>query len=170
MRRRSRLRRLLKWTGTLACILILLGAAACLKWWRIAAYSVAVDGGESRVIGIIQGGLFVYWNDRGLPGVSHLKAGFWIDADSIWDGWAVCVEGWRLYGVTPEFQFERHAAYGSVVIPLWIPFLLVCLPTAWLWRVERRRVAAGGCDACAYDLTGNVSGRCPECGTPVKSE
>ncbi len=28
------------------------------------------------------------------------------------------------------------------------------------WRRDR----AGCCAACGYDLTGNVSGRCPECG------
>lgn len=27
-----------------------------------------------------------------------------------------------------------------------------------------------GCPTCDYDLTGNVSGRCPECGTPVTRE
>jgi len=25
------------------------------------------------------------------------------------------------------------------------------------------------CSKCGYNLTGNVSGRCPECGTPVQS-
>ncbi|GMU21388.1 MAG: hypothetical protein AMXMBFR13_14810 [Phycisphaerae bacterium] len=24
-----------------------------------------------------------------------------------------------------------------------------------------------GCDTCGYNLTGNVSGVCPECGSPV---
>jgi hypothetical protein len=26
----------------------------------------------------------------------------------------------------------------------------------------------GHCQRCGYDLTGNVSGRCPECGTPIE--
>ncbi len=30
-----------------------------------------------------------------------------------------------------------------------------------------KRPRKGYCIACEYDLTGNVSGRCPECGTPV---
>ena len=29
----------------------------------------------------------------------------------------------------------------------------------------RRRPKPGCCSSCGYDLTGNVSGRCPECGT-----
>ena len=41
-----------------------------------------------------------------------------------------------------------------------------------LWIIERkyrrRPVPLGNCPACAYDLTGNVSGTCPECGTPFE--
>lgn len=36
-----------------------------------------------------------------------------------------------------------------------------------LLRHSRRRRADGGCPRCKYDLTGNLSGVCPECGTPV---
>ncbi|GMU22163.1 MAG: hypothetical protein AMXMBFR13_22510 [Phycisphaerae bacterium] len=35
-------------------------------------------------------------------------------------------------------------------------------------RCERRR-RRGLCGTCRYDLTANVSGVCPECGTPVPS-
>ena len=50
-------------------------------------------------------------------------------------------------------------------LPCWIPFLLVALPTGILfWRDHRRRITPGHCKKCGYDLTGNVSGRCPECG------
>lgn len=31
-------------------------------------------------------------------------------------------------------------------------------------RMTRTRRRLGQCLACGYDLTGNVSGRCPECG------
>ena len=32
-------------------------------------------------------------------------------------------------------------------------------------RARRRR--SGFCPRCPYDLTGNASGTCPECGTPI---
>jgi hypothetical protein len=51
-------------------------------------------------------------------------------------------------------------------IPLWLPLLLVAVPTALLWWREWR-VPPGRCSRCRYDLTGNESGVCPECGTAV---
>jgi hypothetical protein len=36
-----------------------------------------------------------------------------------------------------------------------------------LWGARHREATAGTCAACGYDLTGNVSGVCPECGTPL---
>jgi hypothetical protein len=31
-----------------------------------------------------------------------------------------------------------------------------------------RRLSVHLCKVCSYDLTGNISGRCPECGTPIR--
>ena len=67
------------------------------------------------------------------------------------------------------------AMLGTVVyIPLWIPLLAVALLTAILFsyspmrrRVRRKR---GLCAHCGYELTGNVSGQCPECGEMVKTD
>ena len=53
-------------------------------------------------------------------------------------------------------------------LPLWIPFLLIALPTAWLWHRDRRRIRPGCCLRCGYDLTGNTSGVCPECGEKAR--
>ena len=54
-----------------------------------------------------------------------------------------------------------------VFIPLWIPLIAFAIPTAIIWYRDRRR-PKGGCHTCDYDLTGNVSGVCPECGTEVE--
>lgn len=35
---------------------------------------------------------------------------------------------------------------------------------------ERTSRLRGLCHVCGYDLTGNVSGVCPECGTPVRED
>jgi predicted RNA-binding Zn-ribbon protein involved in translation (DUF1610 family) len=64
----------------------------------------------------------------------------------------------------PPFIFWKPHITGWVVFPLWMPFLAVAIPTAFLWHRDRRRIPPGHCQACGYDLTGNVSGKCPECG------
>jgi hypothetical protein len=48
--------------------------------------------------------------------------------------------------------------------------LFALLPALWvlIWWLKRRRSTQGRCPACHYDLTGNTSGVCPECGTAVK--
>lgn len=48
-----------------------------------------------------------------------------------------------------------------------VPTYVIALPlfgVALAPLLFRRRPAAGCCRTCGYDLTGNVSGRCPECG------
>jgi len=44
------------------------------------------------------------------------------------------------------------------------------VPALACWATLNRLCEAyppGRCQTCGYDLTGNVSGRCPECGAPV---
>ncbi len=55
-----------------------------------------------------------------------------------------------------------------------IPYYAVAILFAWLpslWFVKflkrRKQRRIGRCHACSYDLTGNSSGVCPECGTAV---
>lgn len=60
--------------------------------------------------------------------------------------------------------------YWTIHVPLWTPTVLfgasfwyVFIP----YRRHMRRVRLGLCLSCGYDLTGNESGVCPECGTEV---
>lgn len=65
---------------------------------------------------------------------------------------------------------------GYSVIPrsyelrLWWPFFLCTVPTTVLWWWGKRHKREGHCHECGYNLTGNVSGICPECGSPVQEE
>jgi len=56
-----------------------------------------------------------------------------------------------------------------IILPLWLLLAIVAAPTAYLWW-HARRFPPGHCQKCGYDLTGNVSGRCPECGVPLSRE
>ena len=65
--------------------------------------------------------------------------------------------------------------WSQVWVPTW---MLVCLtsilPATWTIRRGicglRRVTRRDACPACDYNLTGNTSGTCPECGTPVPKE
>jgi len=52
-------------------------------------------------------------------------------------------------------------------IPLWCPLLLALIPSAFLWWRDWRHTSPGHCRKCGYDLTGNESGVCPECGERI---
>jgi hypothetical protein len=94
-----------------------------------------------------------------------------VELHPTWARHAVWVEvpaaGWSASPSTcPVCRCTRYQ------IPLW-PLALPALPALWVLsrdilrtcRTARRR-RRGLCLHCGYDLTGNVSGRCPECGTP----
>ncbi len=55
--------------------------------------------------------------------------------------------------------------YGvATLLPLLFAFGCFALQVALRLK---RRMHNGLCSKCAYDLTGNTSGRCPECGTEI---
>ena len=63
---------------------------------------------------------------------------------------------------------DFHLTMASV--PAWflaVLFGLLPAARAWRWTRRRGRRADGTCRRCGYDLTGNVSGVCPECGEAV---
>lgn len=64
----------------------------------------------------------------------------------------------------------RHGPVDGqvVMIPLWMIALASSVyPALTFARFARRRLhnRKGNCQVCCYDLTGNESGVCPECGT-----
>ena len=64
---------------------------------------------------------------------------------------------------------EFSTLWKSVAIPLTpIGVLLLVGSTFIIAFFYGSREPASSCSACAYNLTGNVSGRCPECGTPIE--
>ncbi|MGH7133343.1 MAG: hypothetical protein ACREJO_15525 [Phycisphaerales bacterium] len=70
-----------------------------------------------------------------------------------------------------DFTWDREnypgVTYTKIFVPLWAPALVIAVPTAWLWwrdRASRRRMLAGQCVKCGYDLAGLGGKPCPECG------
>ena len=64
--------------------------------------------------------------------------------------------------------------YLSFSLPYWfLTLIFAILPTIWLFKWNRRRkLGPNTCPGCGYDLTGNETGACPECGasTPIPME
>ena len=139
---RSRTRRIAKWTGVVVCGLI------AVTWILTLFWGVGYVG-DTKTIGVVKGwaGLLVQPPNPGVHvgWVGHPGS----DADVRW---------W------PSLWSSRPTSQWQLAIPLWIPLLAIAIPTAWLWRRDRRHPPAH-CPRCGYDLTGNVTGVCSECGT-----
>jgi len=65
-------------------------------------------------------------------------------------------EAWREFAAVPAWRYFDGAVLMSLIA------LIVRL-------IPSRPPAVGVCAHCGYDLTGNVSGVCPECGTETES-
>ena len=133
----------------------------CSIWWRLYIDSGTPIGGHVRHgIRLSGGAISLSRTSYG----SGLMAGleFYSGCERILTtnvAWWPCLNKTTQSGVTvsgPISAFE-------ISLPLWLPFLIVAFPTAILWRRERW-IPAGHCRECGYNLTGNVSGVCPECG------
>jgi len=64
-------------------------------------------------------------------------------------------------------HFYKTATLRFLDIPLWP---LVAPIVAWsivLWQRSHRRQSQEFCPTCGYNLTGNLSGICPECAKPI---
>jgi len=84
-------------------------------------------------------------------------------------------QAWEVNAIRPSLERVRwwpHADLspsGYLAVPLWLPVAALSLVTALFWYRDCRRFPAGHCRNCGYNLTGNVSGRCPECGLTIPS-
>ena len=79
------------------------------------------------------------------------------------------------------FGYSENAAHHAdglvwhqraITIPIWLPIAVLWVsPLVYaVRRACRRSSSKGRCEACRYDLTGNISGVCPECGTKIPPE
>jgi hypothetical protein len=68
---------------------------------------------------------------------------------------------------TADCGQSTYGTWSEINVPFWLLFLLTGATALLVWR-RRRRHPPGHCAMCGYNLTGNVSGVCPECGEPVE--
>ncbi|MBN1513182.1 MAG: hypothetical protein JXB13_14295 [Phycisphaerae bacterium] len=148
MQRPSRFRRIAKWTGLVLCTLVVVAWGVSLIWW---VTWTSWDGTSSR--------------DHSLGG-GCIEVEVFIGTDTFVRGWQI--DPTYVLATTSPFGFCWPYVYWEetsrdIQIPLWIPFVLLAVPTALLWWRDRKP-PLGHCQHCGYNLTGNLSGVCPECG------
>ena len=158
MKQPSRRRRMLKWAGVAISLLFVVAWSASLRWQceygRASQYhhwSLILANGRC-------GGSVAIFDDPQISGSGWVvrQAPRRVD----WLPWFASVDHGSRF---PSPPWRGHA----ILLPLWMPFLIVAIPTAYLWWIGRRRVPPGRCQRCGYDLTGNISGTCPECGKKI---
>jgi hypothetical protein len=76
----------------------------------------------------------------------------------------VALTGWNAWRFGPHGGGATISYTGLAVGSC---MLLLSIVTIHAGVRRQRREDAGRCEKCLYDLTGNVSGVCPECGTPT---
>lgn len=72
--------------------------------------------------------------------------------------------------VALEYWADSKTAGATLLFPVWpvwCGLVVLSMRMFVLWQRRRTQILAQRCALCSYDLTGNVSGRCPECGTHI---
>ncbi len=149
MKRPRRVRRVLKWAGLVVSGLVL--ALFVLSQFLVVLHvSKNFDG---YIMTMVHGEL-------SLRPCSDFDLSPWVS------------EGWNCARITPDLTFRwpyfQRSDQVTALLPLWLLFLITATATLWLSYIEGRRVPSGLCKKCGYNLTGNVSGVCPECGIKIE--
>jgi len=162
----------------LSVLLLLTAMLVALEWFRSGSHWDEVSiGAAGRMVSLAsepgQVCLALFVSPPGLPDTrlprischSEKVSGdnFWVDA-RIRNGF-----GWRLLGVGYAYQSSGAQATRVFFVPHWlIGVMLSAYPLLRSWRRWRSRPCSyPACAKCGYNLTGNVSGVCPECGEKI---
>jgi hypothetical protein len=163
MRRRVTWTRVGKWTGVVSQVVII-GLWFASRWW-----SLSLELGMKSDVAII-----VVRNGRFIAECGPKKA-TWTGPSSGLHANAVAVDPssrvwrWGLEWYLPIPVGRANSGLWLVYIPIYIPFAVLALPVAWMCYADAssRRRESGTCVTCGYDLAGNTSRVCPECGSPT---
>lgn len=152
MRQPSRIRRITKWTGLGLCSLVLAGWGVSLR------YTTQIPIGRRAWIHVSDGDLSFGVLDE-IQGAGHPQGEVALERQvRLTRRLRVIGSGWPW--VERCFAPDGHGIH----VPFWLLLLTVAAPTAIAFYRDRRRIPPGHCSKCGYDLTGIVSGVCPECG------
>jgi len=154
----------------LICVTAIVGGAwamrdvrgGCSVDWRLGAWEYSVNGSTGKV----RAG-----RDCGLPRTDGTRPASQptIRIDWWYGDWISVRAGHQDFlaaGVVYRQWYSVAEISATILIGVGTIGLLLALAIIGVRRVRRRR-PPGSCGKCAYDLTGNTSGVCPECGSSV---
>ena len=167
----KRFRRYIFNTLTVVSLLLMLGVVGL--WVDSIWYECEVDVGERQKKGDWS---FTLVSSQGAVGLNFFQAiddridelffkqSAWrhkpLGRTSIWP------LGFKFQG--PESSQTRWRIWNRYMfqIPDWfLAVTFAILPAIWLFKWnKRRKFGPNACPSCGYDLTGNETGKCPECG------
>ena len=150
MVRGSRLRRYCKWGGLSVSVLLAVGWAVSLTMTVLASIGrlqVALVGGGVAGVVMVDPSFTEFGTQFALLAPASIR---WLP-----EGHLIPRGGGPASGFTAD-------------VPFWCLFPIAVIPTVILWRRDRR-IPPGHCQTCGYDLTGNTTGVCSECGTTADS-
>lgn len=125
-------------------------------FWLISAVAyVRVPYAPKRAVAI-GGGSFIYHSGVSIDGTPLTFTAHWVPTNGLFGN----------LGTSFAFWGKGKAAFSSFT-PIWPSAMALAVVTAVLWLFIPRRYPACHCQNCGYNLTGNVSGICPECGKNV---
>jgi hypothetical protein len=167
-------RRLFAFASALSLPLCITTLSLCListlrpmRWSRTLDYVPFHEGGpvfqRHRSVGISNGVLYTQDVNRGTLNP-------WEPIKSVIPGYPVAYRIRTIVGFSLIRETAPLWSYREWAIPLWpIALASAILPMrAYLRRRRAKRV--GFCPRCSYNLTGNTSGVCSECGTIIESQ
>ena len=155
MKRSGMIRKILRW-GSLS-VFLLVGVAwlASTRWQVWYAWSLKIlMSDDAQLLGIADGGV-IY---RSFHCIGY-------------EEYIIGSPGWHWAWGSGDFGFhKRRIESGEFRYSAWIPMwpivagMSIPMLVTWVWPQKR---IPGTCRTCGYDLTGNVSGQCSECGEPT---
>ncbi|MHC4066865.1 MAG: hypothetical protein ACYSUI_20505 [Planctomycetota bacterium] len=160
-RRPSRLRRVLKWAGLGVCVVIVAA-------WGVSIRCHLAYAGCKHVVALLQGQVRYAYHPDGVAGHGwYVNTGTWeILKRATVEGNIGKVELLQAWLGLHLPYTSRERSESIYKCPFGLLLVVAAIPTAILWRRDRRP-PKGCCQGCGYNLRGNVSGVCPECGESV---
>lgn len=154
MPRRKRICRTMRWSGVVLCALSAGSWGVNLRW-------IPSIAGPRFTVFVAEGGIWSFGPGRTCKETNPPQLSLDIDRyiPSRYFSWP------RFDG--PDYEDGELLTAWVIFLPLWVPFLLgVLLAVTCTWR-RRRSKPLGHCRTCGYNLEGNMSGICPECGSRI---